>query len=86
MEIHFGIEENAPLTTGKNYSTMFAIIIIQIIMVDMVFSIDSIVTAIGMTKDLGVTATAVIIALVAMYFAFGAIAKFINILKQRNLG
>ena len=85
MEIHSGIEEITPPTTGKNYSTMFTVIIIQIIMVDMVFSIDSIVTAIGMTRDLGVMTTAVIIAMVVMYFASGAIAEFIKLHPSTKL-
>ena len=79
LEIHSGMEEATPTPKGKNLSTMFAFIIIQIVMVDMVFSIDSIVTAIGMTRDLGVMATAVIIAMIVMYFASGTIAEFIKL-------
>ena len=79
LEIHSGMEEDTPKPQGKNFSTMFAFIIVQIVMVDMVFSIDSIVTAIGMTRDLGVMATAVIIAMIVMYFSSGAIAEFIKV-------
>ena len=79
LEIHSGMEEDTPTPKGRNLSTMFAFIIIQIVMVDMVFSIDSIVTAIGMTRDLGVMATAVIIAMIVMYFASGTIAEFIKL-------
>ena len=79
LEIHSDMEEDTPIPKGKNLSTMFAFIIIQIVMVDMVFSIDSIVTAIGMTRDLGVMAKAVFIAMIVMYFTSGAIAEFIKL-------
>ena len=52
--------------------------IMQIVVVDVVFSIDSIVTAIGMAEYLGVMIAAVVIAVAVMYAASGAIAAFIH--------
>ncbi|MDB5456080.1 MAG: TerC family protein [Caulobacter sp.] len=52
--------------------------IVQIILLDMVFSIDSILTAVGMTEHLPIMIIAVIIAVGAMMFAADPLANFIN--------
>jgi predicted tellurium resistance membrane protein TerC len=67
-----GEHKNAPAPLG------FASAIIQIIVLDMVFSIDSILTAIGMTDDLPIMVTAVIVAVLVMLFASGPVADFIH--------
>lgn len=56
----------------------FASAIFQIILLDMVFSVDSILTAIGMTDDLPIMVVAVIVAVLVMMFASGPVADFIN--------
>jgi predicted tellurium resistance membrane protein TerC len=48
-----------------------------VVVVDLVFSIDSIVTAIGMARDIEVMVAAVIIAVAVMYAAAGAVSAFI---------
>jgi predicted tellurium resistance membrane protein TerC len=50
---------------------------LQIAVIDLVFSIDSIVTAVGMAQDLGVMVTAVIIAMGVMYVSAGPLSAFI---------
>ncbi len=78
-EIHEEIEgETEEEEAGKLASAAFATIVGQIIIVDMVFSVDSIVTAIGMAEDVEVMIAAVIIAIGVMYVASGAIADFIR--------
>ncbi|MGQ0559262.1 MAG: TerC family protein [Sphingosinicella sp.] len=52
--------------------------IIQIILLDIVFSIDSILTAIGMTEHLAIMVIAVIVAVAAMMWASNPLAEFIN--------
>ena len=79
LEIHSSMEKDSSQPTRKNISSLFVIIIIQIVMIDMVFSIDSIVTAIGMTRELGVMVAAVVIAMIVMYFASEAISEFIKL-------
>ena len=79
LEIHSGMEGDEPKKIGKNFSSLFTITILQITIVNLVFSIDSIVTAIGMTRDLGVMVIAVVIATLVMYFASGAISEFIKL-------
>jgi predicted tellurium resistance membrane protein TerC len=49
----------------------------QIIVIDLVFSIDSIVTAIGMARDIRIMIAAVLIAVAVMYAASGAVAGFV---------
>ena len=52
-------------------------VIVQIIVIDMVFSLDSIITAIGMVQDLAIMIAAVIIACIIMYAASGPVAQFV---------
>ncbi|MHC1774025.1 MAG: TerC family protein [Lentimicrobium sp.] len=56
----------------------FANIIVQILIMDMVFSIDSIITAVGMARELWIMFTAVIISVGIMMFAAEPISKFVN--------
>ncbi|MBS7695659.1 MULTISPECIES: TerC family protein [unclassified Chelatococcus] len=52
--------------------------ILQIAVIDLVFSVDSIVTAIGMAQDISIMVTAVVIAMAVMYVAAGAVSGFIS--------
>ncbi len=51
--------------------------VIQLIAVDLVFSLNSIITAIGMAKDIEIMIAAVVIAIIVMYAASGPVARFI---------
>jgi predicted tellurium resistance membrane protein TerC len=51
---------------------------VQISLLDIVFSLDSVITAVGMAKDLGVMITAVIVAVIIMMFSAGSISSFVN--------
>lgn len=76
-EIHHKIEgENEETKIKKQISV--AGVILQIVLLDMIFSFDSILTAIGMTQHLIIMIAAVIIAIGIMMVAAGAISKFIN--------
>ncbi|MBI9052612.1 MAG: TerC family protein [Bacteroidales bacterium] len=76
-EIHHKIEgENNEENTKKEVGVIG--IILQIVMLDMIFSFDSILTAIGMTEHLIIMIAAVVIAIGIMMIAAGAISKFIN--------
>jgi predicted tellurium resistance membrane protein TerC len=77
-EIHQKIEgdEEARLKTGKRVS--FASIILQILVLDMVFSLDSVITAVGMVDELPIMIAAVLVSTVIMMFASGAIAGFVE--------
>ncbi|MBO9571649.1 MAG: TerC family protein [Chitinophagaceae bacterium] len=56
----------------------FNAVIFQILLLDIVFSIDSIITAVGMVKELWVMYTAVIVTVIIMLFAAEPISKFVN--------
>ncbi|MCW5696552.1 MAG: TerC family protein [Bauldia sp.] len=77
-EIHKGVEgeEEHALISGPQRA--FGAVIAQIIVIDLVFSIDSIITAVGMAEVVGVMIAAVVIAMIVMYLASGAIAAFIH--------
>lgn len=76
-EIHHKIEgDNESTPTKKEHGILS--IILQIIILDMIFSFDSILTAIGMTEHLIIMIIAVIIAMGIMMVAAGAISRFIN--------
>lgn len=65
--------------TSKNIKvTSFSSVIIQILVLDLVFSIDSIITAIGMVDELWIMYVAVIVSVSIMLFAAGAISRFVN--------
>jgi predicted tellurium resistance membrane protein TerC len=55
----------------------FAWIIVQIIVIDLVFSLDSIITAIGMAQDIDIMVAAVVIACVIMYASSGPVTRFV---------
>jgi predicted tellurium resistance membrane protein TerC len=76
-EIHNEVEsEDADESSSKGRRTMLAVIA-QLVVIDLVFSIDSIVTAVGLAEDLEIMVTAVCLAMVAMYFAAGPVGAFI---------
>ncbi len=76
-EIHKGVEGDDHAETGP-VRAGFAAIIAQIVVIDMVFSVDSIITAIGMAEHVEVMIIAVVIAIGVMYAASGTIARFIE--------
>ncbi len=69
-------EHTKEAKNGKKVS--FANILIQIMLLDIVFSFDSILTAIGMTHDLPVMITAVVISIIIMMVFSGKISAFIS--------
>ena len=66
---------NEPVVKGK---ATFAKMLGEVIMLDLVFSIDSIITAVGMVNDLWVMYTAVIVTVLIMLIASGPISGFIR--------
>ena len=77
-EIHNEVEVSDETNGENRRSSAFFLVIVQIIIVDMVFSLDSIITAIGMAQDLAIMITAVIIACIVMYVASGPVARFVG--------
>lgn len=76
VEVHAAIEEKEEGHAIKAAS--FAAIIGQIIILDLVFSLDSVITAVGMTDNLPVMYAAVILAVGTMLWASGPISSFVH--------
>jgi predicted tellurium resistance membrane protein TerC len=76
-EIHIEMEGDEGEHGPKPASAAFSSVIAQVIVIDLVFSVDSIITAIGMAQDLPVRVTAVILAVIVMYAASGPVSGFI---------
>src|SRR5438477_3475085 len=75
-EIHQEVEAGEDDDRASNRS-VFLLVIAQIIVIDVVFSLDSIITAIGMAQDLEIMIAAVMIACFIMYVSSGPVAKFV---------
>jgi len=76
-EIHAEVEARDAEPDGGPKAGAFFLVIIQIIIIDMVFSLDSIITAIGMAQDLEIMVAAVVIACFIMYVSSGPVARFV---------
>lgn len=89
-EIHHKFEDNGPVQEGgtsKKVATTLAAVIVQILAVDLVFSLDSVLTAVGMVTpaDFGsleaamaIMVTAVVIAVLVMLIFAGPVSRFVN--------
>jgi predicted tellurium resistance membrane protein TerC len=76
-EMHAEMEEPHEPSLASAAKSAFSAIIVQIIIIDMVFSIDSIVTAVGMAEHVEVMIAAVIVAVGVMFVASGPVADFV---------
>jgi predicted tellurium resistance membrane protein TerC len=76
-EIHAEVEANDGESDAEPRASVFFWVIVQIIVIDLVFSLDSIITAIGMAQDLEIMIAAVVIACFVMYVSSGPVAKFV---------
>jgi predicted tellurium resistance membrane protein TerC len=76
-EIHAEVEAGEPEGDGRSAANAFFWVIVQIIVIDLVFSLDSIITAIGMAQDIEIMVAAVVIACVIMYVSSGPVARFV---------
>jgi predicted tellurium resistance membrane protein TerC len=79
-EIHHRVDPdpNPDLFDRRDASLSFAAALSQILLLDLVFSIDSIITAVGMTEHVPIMVIAVIVAIIVMLVAANPLARFIN--------
>lgn len=78
MEIHEKLEGADGHATSSIRKVSFQGVIIQILLLDIVFSLDSVITAVGMVNQIWIMITAVTIALGIMLAFAGAISDFVN--------
>jgi predicted tellurium resistance membrane protein TerC len=76
-EIHGNLEGEEHGSEPKVNAT-YASVITQIVIIDIVFSLDSVITAVGLTQNIGVMIAAVTLAMAVMLFAAKAISDFVN--------
>ncbi len=77
QEIHEKLEGEEGHASGK-VAASFAAVIVQIMLLDIVFSLDSVITAVGMADDIVVMMLAVVIAVGVMFFSAGTISEFVE--------
>jgi len=78
MEIHEKLEGEEGHSVGSTVTVSFTAVIIQILLLDIVFSLDSIITALGMANNLAVMVAAVVIAVGFMMLFSGKISAFVD--------
>jgi predicted tellurium resistance membrane protein TerC len=78
MEIWEGITEEPHDPEGRRASASFGFVIAQIALIDIVFSLDSVITAVGMVNNVPVMVAAIILAVLVMIFIADPIGDFID--------
>ncbi|MEW5985344.1 MAG: TerC family protein [Chloroflexota bacterium] len=76
-EIHDRLEGKEGHANAKVTAT-FTSVVVQIMLLDVVFSLDSVITAVGMANELAIMITAVVVAVIIMLFSSTAISEFVN--------
>lgn len=76
-EIHAKLE-GEQAQGGSKEGVSFTAVIVQILILDLVFSLDSVITAVGMADHLGVMITAVVVAIVIMIVSAARVSEFIH--------
>ncbi len=79
-EIHHAVdpEPEGDMFVGRAATVGFGAVIVQILLLDLVFSVDSIITAVGMTPHVPIMVVAVVAAVTVMLLAADPLARFIN--------
>jgi predicted tellurium resistance membrane protein TerC len=77
LEIHDSLEGPAEHGHEVKYASFLAVIV-QIAVIDIVFSLDSVITAVGLAEDVSVMIIAIVIAVGVMMFSAGAIGRFVD--------
>jgi len=78
LEIHEKLEGESPHERTGRAAASFNSVIVQILLLDIVFSLDSVITAAGMAEELAVMVAAVVIAVGVMLVSAAAISDFVN--------
>jgi predicted tellurium resistance membrane protein TerC len=77
VEIHERLEGEEPHMTTRT-APSFAAVIVQIMLLDIVFSLDSVITAVGMADDISIMVSAVILSVAIMMFSAEPISHFVS--------
>jgi len=77
FEIHDKLEGEEGHASTRTSATL-AGVVVQIMVLDIIFSLDSVITAVGMANELFIMIAAVVIAVIIMMYASGPISDFVN--------
>ncbi|WP_078293081.1 TerC family protein [Mycobacterium sp. D16R24] len=77
-EIHLKLEGNGEERESSSGVTTFRSVLVQILLLDLVFSLDSVITAVGMTSNMLVIVTVVVLSFAIMLFASRFVFAFVN--------
>ena len=78
LEMHQTLEGAAPNPARTKLSSSVSAVIVQIGLIDIVFSLDSVFTAVGLAKDLKVMVAAIVVAIIVMMLVSRSIGAFIS--------
>jgi predicted tellurium resistance membrane protein TerC len=76
-EIHISLEEEDHVKSSTVRAALAAVVV-QIVLIDIIFSLDSVITAVGLAQHIGVMIAAVVLAMIVMLAASGTISRFVN--------
>ncbi len=78
LEIHSEIDDEPQMPEVVSRPRALGLVIVNIAVIDLVFSFDSILTAIGIAKELALMVVAILISLLVMYVAANVVARFVH--------
>jgi predicted tellurium resistance membrane protein TerC len=76
-EMHSQLEGDEGHSSAR-IAASFASVIVQILLLDIIFSLDSVITAVGMADDIGVMISAVVVAVAFMLVFSGSVSRFVD--------
>ena len=77
-ELHERLEGAEHAATGSKTYAAFGVVVAQIVVLDAVFSLDAVITAVGMVEELGVMMAAVVVSMAIMMLASKPLTRFVN--------
>ena len=78
LEIHGTLEGASEVSTRRRVYANFLMTVLQIAILDIVFSLDSVFTAVGLAKDLPIMVAAIVVAIIVMMMVSGSLSVFIE--------
>jgi predicted tellurium resistance membrane protein TerC len=76
-EIYDKLEVAHEEAGGRGAGSLMAVLV-QIVLIDVVFSLDSVITAVGMANQIAIMVIAMVVAMVVMLFSLGALSRFVE--------
>ena len=77
-EIYDKVEAGHEATAAGAARGAFTLVLIQILLIDIVFSLDSVITAVGMANDLSIMVIAMVLSMLVMLVSASAVSEFVN--------